>query len=355
MQLGKLKTQHIMLLVIAALLPGISVATWFFGWGLIINIGLACCFAISCEALALYVQKKPIKAALNDNSAIVTAFLFAITIPPGSTWWLVLFGIAFAILIAKHAYGGLGQNPFNPAMCGYLFLLLTFPLQMTSWHIPIEQGTLSPIGWEGFKQSILAVFPFLFASAESMVTTIDGMTMATPLIVSKMAGTNALLEANEAGLALFLRSSETGWELMNIAYMLGGLSLLAFGIIRWHIPLSIIVTVAVVSTLFYSPNSSAVFGTPYLHLFGSATMVGAFFIATDPVSAATTTKGRIFYGIIIGLSIYGIRVWGSYLDSIAIAVLFGNFCAPIFDYYCRPRVYGHTKRSLFARVTGSKP
>ena len=343
-----------MLLVIAALLPGISVSVWFFGWGIVLNIALASCFALGLEAIALTAQNKPAKDSLRDNSALVTAFLFAITIPPGSPWWIVLLGIAFAILLAKHAYGGLGQNPFNPAMCGYLFLLLSFPLDMTSWHIPTEKFFLetnySPLGWEGLKLSLLAAFPFFQSGTE----TIDGMTMATPLIVSKMAGTNAILEATQNGNPLFSRGSDTGWELVNIAYLVGGLTLLALRIISWHIPLTIILTITVIAGLFHSPNSSAVFGTPYLHLFGSATMVGAFFIATDPVSAATTARGRILYGIIIGLSIYSIRVWGSYLDSIAIAVLFGNFCAPLLDHYCRPRIYGHSKRSWLSWLLSRK-
>jgi len=168
-----------------------------------------------------------------------------------------------------------------------------------------------------------------------------------------MAGGNAILEAQQSGLGLFQRSSETGWELVNIAYLLGGLFLLSMRVISWHIPLSIVITVAVISGIFYSPNSSAVFGTPYLHLFGSATMVGAFFIATDPVSAATTPLGRVVYGILIGIAIYSVRVWGSYLDSIAIAVLFGNFCAPMLDHFCRPRIYGHSKQPWLRSLIGT--
>jgi len=116
----------------------------------------------------------------------------------------------------------------------------------------------------------------------------------------------------------------------------------------------VIATVALISTLFYSAGSVAVYGTPYLHLLGSATMIAAFFIATDPVSAATTNRGKLLYGVIIGISIYSIRVWGSYLDSIAIAVLFGNLCAPLLDYYCRPRIYGHAKRSKLLPNRGAR-
>jgi electron transport complex protein RnfD len=169
--------------------------------------------------------------------------------------------------------------------------------------------------------------------------------MATPLIEFKMAGKSALLAARESGASLFARESETAWEIINISYLLGGLFLLYKRIISWHIPLAIIATVFVLAALFYAPGSVAIYGTPYLHLFGSATMIGAFFIATDPVSAATTRPGKLVYGIIIGVAIYSIRVWGSYLDSIAFAVLFGNFCAPILDQYCRPRIFGHGLRS----------
>lgn len=348
LQHSQLDTGRLMLLVIAALIPGVSVAIWFFGFGILINILLASLFALALESLMLILRKRDLRRQLSDNSALVTAVLFGIAMPPGSSWWLLLMGIAFAIVIAKHLYGGLGQNPFNPAMCGYLLLLLAFPLQMTTWHIPsdalTEELSFTPFSWPGLLQSLQATLPFLSGDRETSQQLLDGLAMATPLIESKMAGTSALLAAHQADLAWFARESETGWELVNLGYLLGGLFLLYKRIISWHIPLSIIATVAIVSTLFYAPGSYAVFGTPYLHLLGSATMIGAFFIATDPVSAATSNRGRIIYGVIIGCAVYGIRVWGSYLDSIAIAVLFGNFCAPLIDHFARPRIYGHGKR-----------
>ena len=347
MQFGKLKTGRIMLIVFAALLPGISITTWFFGWGLLINLMLASILAYSLEALALNIQKRPVKGSLSDNSALVTAVLFGITVPPGSSWWLILLGITFAILIAKHAYGGLGQNPFNPAMCGYLFLLLSFPLEMTSWQIPIDYINSSPLGWEGFKQNLQAVFPVLSSNIESAQITVDGKTIATPLITSKMVGTSAILEAQQSGLALFARTSETGWELINISYMLGGFALLSLRIISWHIPFSIIATLIITSYWLHSSSTSTIFVVTYLHLFGSATMIGAFFIATDPVSAATTTKGKILYGIVIGLGIYFIREENHHFGPVAIAILFGNFCAPLLDYYCRPQIYGNSKQKRF--------
>lgn len=359
LQTGKQTVADIMKLVMLALVPGIAIGIWFFGFGILINILLAAVTAIALEAGVLKLRKKDIRLHLSDNSALVTAVLFGIAVPPGSPWWLVLSGIFFAIVVAKHLYGGLGQNPFNPAMCGYVLLLLAFPLHMTTWHIPSEivssgiridilgipdittgQQILSPFSWPGLKQSLILSFPFIATNSQELI---DGLAMATPLIEFKMAGHSALLAAWNSDLSLFARESETGWELMNIGYLAGGLLLLFKRVISWHIPLSILLTIGVISSLFYAPGSSAVYGTPYLHLFGSATMIAAFFIATDPVSAATSNPARIIYGILIGTTIYSIRVWGSYLDSVALAVLFGNFCAPLLDYYWRPRIYGHSK------------
>jgi electron transport complex protein RnfD len=352
-----------------ALLPGIFASLWFFGFGILINIAIAITFAVLAEAAMLRLRNRVSRTHLSDRSALVTALLFAIAIPPGSPWWLVALGIVFAIVIAKHLYGGLGQNPFNPAMCGYAMLLLAFPLEMTGWHIPFEvingpltvdnlgipaltaeRELLSPLSWGGFKQALLLAFPFAASGAIDISEFVDGLAMATPLIEFKMAGKSALLAARESGVSLFARESETAWEIINISYLLGGLFLLYKRIISWHIPLAIISTVFVLAALFYAPGHVAIYGTPYLHLFGSATMIGAFFIATDPVSAATTRPGKLVYGIIIGVSIYSIRVWGSYLDSIAFAVLFGNFCAPILDQYCRPRIFGHGLRSKTDRA-----
>jgi len=350
---------QLMQTLLYALLPGVFASLWFFGFGILINIAIAISFAVCAEAAMLRLRNRDIRSHLSDRSAFVTAILFAIAIPPGSPWWLVALGILFAIVIAKHLYGGLGQNPFNPAMCGYAMLLLAFPLEMTGWHIPNEvingqlavdslgiptspeREFLNPLSWEGFKQALLLAFPFAASGATNVSEFVDGLAMATPLIEFKMAGKSAILAARESGASLFARDSETAWEIINIGYLFGGLFLLYKKIISWHIPLAIIATIFVLAALFYAPGSVTIYGTPYLHLLGSATMIGAFFIATDPVSAATTRPGKLVYGIIIGASIYSIRVWGSYLDSIAFAVLFGNFCAPILDQYCRPRMFGH--------------
>ncbi len=346
MQFRTLNTSQIMLLVAAATVPAIAINTWFFGIGTLLNILLAVPIAIIAETLSLRARNLPVRASLRDNSVMLSALLLALALPPGSPWWLIMLGTLFAVAIAKHAFGGLGQNVFNPAMAGYLFLLLAFPLEMTAWHLPeaaIEPDAAnSPLTLTSMVQSL----GFLVADTQS----IDGYAMATPLIESKLASQSALREAINSELPLFARSTETGWELVNWAYLLGGIFLLASGIISWHIPASIIGTVLALSLLFYSPSNAPIVGSPYLHLFGSATMIGAFFIATDPVTAATSNPARVVYGVIVGASIYAIRVWGSYLDSIAIAVLFGNFCAPLLDHYCRPRIFGRGRNASVTKL-----
>ena len=339
MQFGTGQTAAIMRQVLFAAAPAILISTWFFGYGLVLNLLVSSVLALAFEALALKARGLPIKHHFADSSVLVTALLFAVAVPPGSPWWLLGIGIGFAVALGKHAYGGLGHNVFNPAMAGYLFLLLAFPLEMTTWRLSeaaLNLGsTASPLGLSALLQNLQLTFPLLSNNLD-----IDGLAMATPLIESKMSVQSAINRAIAEELPVFSRSAETGWEWINIAYLAGGLFLLARGVISWHIPLSIIVTVICWSGFFYSDGSSSVVGTPYLHLFGSATMIGAFFIAPDPVSAAPSNPAKIAYGIIIGSSIYAIRVWGSYLDSSAIAVLFGNFLAPLLDHFFRPRIYG---------------
>jgi electron transport complex protein RnfD len=346
---GQQSIGKIMLWVMTACIPGVAASTWFFGWGTVLNILVTMIFAVALEALILWLRNKSLRIHLADNSALLTAVIIGIAIPPGSPWWLLFSGICFAIVVAKHAYGGIGQNPFNPAMCGYVLLLLTFPLNMTTWHLPVDtlfdELQFSTLSWTSFMFSLQVCFPALTSDDVQLTEYLDGFAMATPLIEYELAKSSAVLVALKNNTSLFASTSNTGWEIVNFGFLLGGLFLLTKKIISWQIPLSIIMTITVLSLLFYAPGSTAVYGETYLHLFGSATMIGAFFIATDPVSAATTPMGRIIYGIIIGVAIYSIRVWGSYPDSIAIAVLLGNFFAPLIDHFCRPRIYGHSTRS----------
>lgn len=330
--------------VLLCLCPGIAVSLWFFGIGVILNIILSVIAALAFESLCAKLRGKKISECISDYSALVTATLFAVSIPIGVPWWIIFLGMGFAIILVKHAFGGLGQNVFNPAMSGYLFLLISYPLIMTSWNVPnihfINGEPISPLSFDGFSQSVAAVFSLAGIMGSDNSALIDGMTMATPLVEYKLSAPNAIAATLAENENLLHRGSGTGWELVSIAYLLGGIALLLLRVIRWHIPAAILATLGLLSLVFYSSGSASVQGTPYLHLFGGATILGAFFIATDPVSAATSNGGRIAYGVLIGLCIYLIRVWGSYLDGVAIAIIFANFWAPLFDSLFRPTVYG---------------
>ncbi|ELY4480813.1 electron transport complex subunit RsxD [Cronobacter turicensis] len=334
------QTSRIMMLVTLATVPGIAVQWYFFGYGSLVQILLAIVSALASEALVVRMRKLPLKSHLGDNSALLTGLLLGVSIPPLAPWWMVVLGTVFAVIIAKQLYGGLGHNPFNPAMIGYVVLLISFPVQMTNWLPPQEIAATAP----GFLDALQVIFHGVTASGDTMSQLrmgIDGVSQATPLDTFKTglhAGHPAgeLLEAPIYGGAL----AGLGWQWVNLAYLAGGLFLLARGTIRWHIPASFLVTLAVCSTLGWliAPER---FLSPLMHLLSGATMLGAFFILTDPVTASTTNKGRLVFGALAGLLVWLIRSFGGYPDGVAFAVLLANITVPLIDYYTRPRVYGH--------------
>nr|WP_255199254.1 electron transport complex subunit RsxD [Vibrio sp. JPW-9-11-11] len=320
-------------------LPGLVTQSYFFGWGTIIQLMLALVIALSLEALVMLVRKRSPLAALRDNSALVTAWLLAVAIPPLSPWWILAIGLVFAIVIAKHLYGGIGQNLFNPAMVAYVVLLISFPVQMTSWISPTELQATTITSGDAFSL-IFTGLNLEGLSLQQLRTGIDGITMATPLdaLKTSMRAGNTLSEAMSA--PQFGGLAGIGWEWVNLAYLAGGLALIKLRVINWHIPVGFLVGLSVLSGVFMliAPGTTA---SPVIHLLSGATMIGAFFIATDPVSASTTVKGRLIFGAFIGAMVFIIRSWGGFPDGIAFAVLLGNMCVPLIDYYTKPRTYGH--------------
>ena len=325
--------------VILATIPGIAAQWYFFGAGNLIHIVLACITAIITEAVFLKLRKQPILNRVKDNSALLTGLLIGISVPGFAPWWISVMGAVFAIGIAKQLYGGLGQNIFNPAMVAYVMLLVSFPLQMTTWP-PVSEIT-------GYELSLWDIFNVIFAgvtldghTAHQLMQNIDGITMATPLDTLKtglaMGNTVSEIQLKEQ----FSWLSGLGWEWVNLAFLAGGVYLLGKRAILWYIPAGLLGGLFVISFIGYLWEPDAV-GSPIFHLFSGATMLGAFFIATDPVSAATTPKGRLIFGALIGMLVYIIRTWGGYPDAMAFAVLLANMCVPLIDYYTQPRVYGH--------------
>jgi electron transport complex protein RnfD len=286
------------------------------------------------EAVALQLRGKPVGLFITDGSAVLTAVLLAFALPPLVPWWITVSGAAFAILVAKHLYGGLGYNVFNPAMVGYAALLVSFPVHMTRWLLP---SGLAPTDLT-FAQTWLVVF----TGHLPYDLTWDAITGATPLS-SVRAGLILRATMDEIhAQPIFGALSGKGWEWVAVATTLGGATLLALRVIRWQIPVAMIGSILVCATLMHALDPGN-FAGPVFHLFSGATLLGAFFIATDPVSAATSERGRLIYGAGIGVLTFVIRAWGGYPDGVAFAVLLMNAAVPLIDRYTIPRIYGHSK------------
>lgn len=337
------KTPVLMRTVIYACIPGIIAQYYFFGAGNLIHIFLACLTALLCEALVLSLREKSIRKHLGDYSALLTAILLGISLPPLAPWWITVLGTAFAIIIVKQLYGGLGSNPFNPAMAGYVMLLVSFPLQMTMW-LPAKPLLTIDLSFLDSLNIIFTGFSLEGYSIAQLRSNIDGITMATPLDTLKVDLGLGLTALESMSKPVFSQLSGLGWEWVNLAFLLGGLYLLQAKAIKWHIPLSILGALATMAFVAFmiAPDQT---GGPVFHLFSGATMLGAFFIATDPVSASTTNKGRIIFGITIGILVFVIRSYGGYPDAFAFAVLLANMMVPLIDQLTQPKVYGHPANS----------
>ncbi len=312
--------------VLLALLPGTLCFVWLFGAGVIVNLLLAGLTALLAEAGVLMLRKRPV-TTLKDGSALLTGVLLALALPPLTPWWIPVVGSLFAIVIAKQLYGGLGYNPFNPAMAGYVVLLISFPLELTLWSAP---GTHL-----GLIDSII----YSLTGSLPELQTLDALTSATPMdsIKTRLGLSETLSEMQ--GSHLFGSFAGAGWEWINLWFLAGGLLLLRMRVIQWQIPAGMLLGLGAVASVFYAFDPDS-YTTPLFQMFSGAAMLGAFFIATDPVSACTTPRGRLYYGLGIGVLVYIIRTWGGYPDGVAFAVLLMNMAAPTIDHYTRPHVFG---------------
>jgi H+/Na+-translocating ferredoxin:NAD+ oxidoreductase subunit D len=316
--------------VLFALIPGILLSTAYFGIGVLVHCIIASLFALIFEACILKIRKKDIKPTLYDGTAVITAVLFALTISPYSPWWVSFTGIAFAIIVAKHLFGGLGNNPFNPAMAGYAFALLCFPVKMAYWPDLSGTNEVELTFW----QNINIIFSGLPIGQE-----LDAITGATPLTNMKVElGLMTMVSEIEMN-PLYGSLGGKGWEWIAAAYLVGGVWLIINKIIRWHIPITVLATIYFVSLLFNFIDTD-MYPSALYHLFTGGTILCAFFIATDPASSSTTPKGKIIYAVGVGLLIYIIRTWGGYPDGIAFAILIMNGLVPLIDFYTRPKVLG---------------
>jgi len=325
--LKEASVSRVMTRVCLALIPAIAIYVWVVGPAILIQLLIATLAALAGEAAMLKVRGKPLGLFLADGSAVVTGWLIALTFPPLAPWWLVATGTLFAIVVAKHLYGGLGQNPFNPAMVAFAVCIVSFPALMSQWpgvglHLPLaDQASV-----------IFGLSP-----------RVDALSSATPLDALKTSlklGDGSIdvptLLANQE---LYGNFAGRGWEFIAFGYLVGGLWLWYAGLITWQVPVAFIASLATLSGALWLYNPQQ-FASPLFHLFSGSAMLGAFFIATDPVSGCTTPRGKLIFGACAGLLAYLIRVFGGYPDGVAFAVLLMNIAAPLIDYLSQPAIFG---------------
>ncbi|MFC4160823.1 RnfABCDGE type electron transport complex subunit D [Chitinimonas lacunae] len=303
----------LMLKVWLALLPGIAAQTWLMGIGVPTQILIATVSALGFEAAMLALRGQPIKVNLLDGSAVLSAALLALALPPALPWWLTVIGSFFAMVVAKQLFGGLGNNLFNPAMVGFATLLVCFPAQMAQWpaQAPEVQAT-----W----QAIFGLSPF------------DAIASATPL--------DHFRTLSRQGLP-FDATTDPRFAWVALAYLLGGLYLLAIRLVPWQLPLAFLGGLAASAALGQLVGQTA---SPLFHLAAGSTMLGAFFIVTDPVTAPSTPRGRLIFAALAGVLTWVIRSFGNYPDGVAFAVLIMNITVPLLDQLTRPAAFGHKGR-----------
>lgn len=322
------RTDQIMRQVLYALCPGTALMVFFWGWGVLFNVLLAVVLALCFEALILRLRRKPLGIALGDGSAVVSAWLLALCLPPLVSWWVIAVAMLFAIVFAKQLYGGLGHNLFNPAMVGYVVVLLSFPREVTLWPVPLPLGA-SPLDFiDTLRLKLLGQWP-----AGLGWDSLSGATILDQLRTLRSQG-QPLAAARE-----LWQPHAYAFVGPALAFGLGGLWLVYRGIADWRIPLGMLLSLSLLAGVFWWLDP-AHYASPLLHLFSGAVLLGAFFIATDPVTASTTPLGRILFGIGIGIFVFIIRTWGSYPDALAFAVLLMNSAVPLLDHYTRPKVFG---------------
>ncbi|MBK1721789.1 RnfABCDGE type electron transport complex subunit D [Thiocystis violacea] len=324
-------------LVMLALLPATVFGLWQFGWPAIYLFAATIASALVFEAMSLRVAGKPVRPFLLDGSALLTGWLLAMTLPPWAPWWIGVVGSFMAIVIAKQVFGGIGQNLFNPAMVARVALLIAFPLEMTSFVVPtplfsaeapgLLQGLAITFGGQGFDA-------FSGATVLGHVRTELGQGHELSVILPGLFGPLSGALGTVAG-----SLGETSALLL----LLGGLLLLYKRIITWHIPLAMLATVAILATLLHLYDPERYAGALY-HLVSGATLLGAFFIATDLVTSPVSARGQILFGVGCGLLVYVIRTWTSYPEGVAFAVMLMNACTPLIDHYVKPRIYGRDRK-----------
>tara|TARA_B100000902_G_C27306541_1_gene915842 strand:+ start:1272 stop:2282 length:1011 start_codon:yes stop_codon:yes gene_type:complete len=318
----------VMMLVMLSLVPGILAYIFFFGIGILLNLTIAIITALIAEYFILKIRNLPIKLFITDGSAVVAASLLAISISPITPWWIIIIGTLFTIIVAKHLYGGLGSNLFNPAMVGYAVLLISFPAVMTKWPLPATHL---------LDFNIAQQLEIFFYGPKGLI---DSVSSATPLdYIKTQIFLDKPYELNFSE-GMPIRSYFNASIIISLSFLLGGIFMWFKKIITWHLPITFLISLTLISLIFWLIDSS-LYLSPFIHLFSGGTLLCAFFIITDPVSGPTTPKGKIFFAFGVALLVYLIRVFGGYPEGVAFAVIFMNICVPLIDSLTQPKVFGH--------------
>lgn len=327
---------RIMMQVCLALVPVTAWGIYLFGWPALMVWLLCIVSALAAEALCLWVMDQPM-FRLVDGSALLTGWLLALTLPPWSPWWVAVGGSAFAIIIGKQIYGGIGQNLFNPALLARIALLISFPVPLTTWALPY----LNPDLGQSF-QILMGQMPTLTPAA-------DALTGATWLGDSKAAvkaGGDMAVYLSEHFDALDAFNGErlgSMGETSGVLILLGAAWLLRQRIISWHIPVSLLGTLAVLA-LVTSTSDPSRYAPVSFHLLSGGVLIGAFFFATDYVTSPTTRLGQVLFGMGCGLMIFTIRTWGGFPEAVAFGILMMNALTPLIDRVTKPRIYGRNRQ-----------
>ncbi|MBF0176991.1 MAG: RnfABCDGE type electron transport complex subunit D [Magnetococcales bacterium] len=334
---------RIMQTVIWALVPAILLSVWIFGWPALLVIVITTLAAVATEYMMARIRCRP--APLGDLSAALTGLLLALTLPPHSPWWICVAGGFFAILLGKQVYGGLGYNMFNPALIARVFLLVSFPVELTTW--PQPSGLMSPQAL-----SFGDALSLIFSGHLPPGGVVDAISSATPLgqyhIGLSMGKT--VQDVLGGAYAFDHLKAATGFiagslgETSAVLLALGGLYLLAKRIITWHIPLSMLAGCLVPATIFWLLDGTR-YPDPIFHLVTGGLVMGVFFMATDMVTSPVTPLGQILFGAGCGLLTYIIRTWGGYPEGVSFAIVIMNAVVPLLDQYTRPVVYGKAKKN----------
>ncbi|MBF0152977.1 MAG: RnfABCDGE type electron transport complex subunit D [Magnetococcales bacterium] len=334
---------RIMQTVIWALMPVTVLSILVFGWPALLVIVITTLTAVVTEHLLVKLRCRP--SPLGDLSAALTGILLALTLPPHSPWWICVIGGFFAILVGKQVYGGLGFNMFNPALIARVFLLVSFPVELTSW--PQPAGLLA-----GHALSLGDAINLILTGHLAPGTVVDAVSSATPLgqyriqmsmgktVQDALGGEYAFSYLKAAGGLLSGSLGETSALLLAA----GGVYLLVKRIITWHIPVSMLAGCLVPATLFWLLDGTK-YPDPVFHLVTGGLVLGVFFMATDMVTSPVTPLGQIIFGAGCGVLTYIIRTWGGYPEGVSFAIVIMNATVPLLDQYTHPVVYGKAKKN----------